>query len=401
MKRRIALLLVFVMMFTLLSACGEVASEVTDSPSDSQAPVNTNKPANDGDVSSDGEVTDFDSFVHPTVKSDGGLRVGLLHQPTSNEDIERCVTQAKIECEHRGWTYVDGEYETSTYLRDAWEVMLNQNVDAIIVSVTDNFETYADLVEESREMGIGVYCVDNTPINGVICNTFLPLAVCTTEMMYEIGADFNWDFNFCCMTVDAVSSHYERMCVVEALADAFENVNELARDGSPVLGESALLGYDIAQAWIQQFGDDLDVIFCSFQMIGLNTAEAIIQNGDPHGENTMVAFVDQGPSSWTYLRNNTPVKYVYATPFELIYHNTFEIIDQIQVQGMNPGDEGCDLSVSGQQLYVQGTLLTYDGPIPQVGDSIHTAFDYYDENDTDAWYFWQEEDGTQITIITE
>ncbi len=391
MKKLVAILLVLLMSIGLMAGCGETAPKNVSEGTGEGSSENTVK----------SEVTDFDDFMHPNVKPDEELVVGFLHQPTSNEDFARCVVQVKMECEHRGWTYVDGEYETSTYLRDAWETMLNQGVDAIIIATTDNFTTYSDLVAESRNKGIGIYCVDNTPIDGVLCNTFLPLGVCTAEMMYQVGADYNWNFNFAVMSVDAVSSHYERMCVIEALADAFPNVNELARDGSPVLGESALLGYDIAQAWIQQYGDDLDVIFTSFQMIGLNSAEAIIQNGDETGENTIVAFVDQGPSSWTYLRNNTPVKYVYATPFELMYHTTCEVIGQIQVEGLSPGGEGCILTTSGQQLYVKGKLLTVDGSIPEVGASIHTAFEYYDENDTEAWYNWHKEGGTEITVVTE
>lgn len=400
MKKTIAIILALVMVLAL-AACGttEQASSTAPEAEPAEATSPEVEASEANDATSD-NVTAFDAFIHPTVKPNGDLKVGFLHNPTANEDTARMVAQVEIECEHRGWSFVDGEYEGGTYFRDAWETMLNQDVDAIIIGVADNFETYADLVAESRERGIGIYCCDNTPIEGVLCNTFIPLGVCTSEMMYAIGADYNWDFDFCLMSVDAVASHYERMCVIEALAEAFPNVNELARDGSPILGESALLGYDIAQAWIQQFGSDLDVIFTSFQMIGLNTAEAIIQNGDANGDNTIVAFVDQGPSSWAYLRENTPVKYVYATPFELIYHTTCEVIDQIQVKGLNPGDEGCTLSVPAQQLYVDGTLLTVDN-VPEVGRSIHSAFDYYDESDTDAWYFWQEEGGTQIAMITE
>ncbi len=401
MKKILAILLA-ASMLACISACSDDNSDTggsgnVDSGSESAGDKGTDNVNVSGGV---GEARDFDAFPHPVVVKDDEMRVGFIHNSTTNEDTARMLTQMKIECEHRGWTLVDGEYENMTDFRDTWEVLLNQNINALVIGVTDNFESYSDLVEESRSSGIGIYCVDNTPIEGVICNTFLPLGVCTAEMMYKIGSDFNWDFNFCVMTVDAVASHAERMCVVEALGEVFPNVTELARDGSPVIGESALLGYDIAQAWIQQFGDELDVIFTSFQMIGLNSAEAIIQNGDPTGEKTMVAFVDQGPSSWTYLRNNTPVKYVYATPFELIYHTTCEIIDQIQIQGMAPGDEGCTLATSAQQLYVDGTLLTSEN-VPAVGSSIHSAFSYYDESDTDAWYNWYTEGGTQITMVTE
>ena len=70
-------------------------------------------------------------------------------------------------------------------------------------------------------------------------------------------------------------------------------------------------------------------------------------------------------------------------------HKVFEAIDQIQVQGLNPGDDGCILEKAGEVLYTEGIIVTPDN-VPEVGANINSIFDYYTD-DADEWYNW---DGT-------
>ena len=39
-------------------------------------------------------------------------------------------------------------------------------------------------------------------------------------------------------------------------------------------------------------------------------------------------------------------------------------------------------------IYLDGTIITPEN-VPAIGETIHAAYDYYDPNDTDAWYNWE------------
>lgn len=100
-----------------------------------------------------------------------------------------------------------------------------------------------------------------------------------------------------------------------------------------------------------------------------------------------VAGIDGGSDAWNYIRSGGYFKYSYAQPFEMFTHKVFEAIEQIQVKGLNPGDEGCILAKSGEVLYSEGLVISQEN-VPEVGANINSAFDYYDD-DPDAWYNWE------------
>ena len=110
-----------------------------------------------------------------------------------------------------------------------------------------------------------------------------------------------------------------------------------------------------------------------------------------------VSGFDGGSQAWAYIRNNTPLRYSYAVPDELFIHQVLELIDQIQVQGLNPGDEGCLISRAGETIYCEGIVIDRDN-VPAVGTNIHAVFDYYggDPDDEDAWYNWNDGDGAYV-----
>ena len=73
-------------------------------------------------------------------------------------------------------------------------------------------------------------------------------------------------------------------------------------------------------------------------------------------------------------------------------------MEQLQLLGMNPGDEGCLIGFSGDTMYSVGTVVTREN-VPDVGEVVHAAYDYFDPEDTDAWYFWPEAGGP--TVVEE
>ena len=385
MKKVLSLLLVFALCFSL-AACGEV--ETTETPGGEEtAPAgeNTEAPESQAPAPVEGEYASFDNYPHPVVKDD--LTVGFLHLSTVNESMVRYVNQLQIECRERGWTYVDGETESLSEYRDVLENLINQGCDVIITSIVDNFDAYQDIISEARNAGIGVYTCDNAVIDGVISNITTMQGVAIMELAYRIGVDTNWDCNFVIGT-GAVSTHLQKAYPLYGLLEsgAFPEFKCLALEDARTADVSSVAtDYDTASAYIQRFGDELDCYLTTYSSGATAACEALRALGNTH---TFTACFDDGPSAWTYLRDGSALRYSYSAPLEYYMHTCCELVDQIQVQGMSPGDEGCLIEESGDMIYLDGTIITPEN-VPAIGETIHAAYDYYDPNDTDAWYNWE------------
>jgi phosphoribosylcarboxyaminoimidazole (NCAIR) mutase len=81
--------------------------------------------------------------------------------------------------------------------------------------------------------------------------------------------------------------------------------------------------------------------------------------------------------------------------YESWVHTTCELIDQIQIQGLTPGDGKCMIDKAGGNTWLDGQVVTKEN-LPVSGSPIFSLFDYYDENDKDAWYFWTTPDYPEI-----
>ena len=94
------------------------------------------------------------------------------------------------------------------------------------------------------------------------------------------------------------------------------------------------------------------------------------------------------------------MRYTYSQPFELYTHNLFEIIAQIQQEGLKPGDDGCSISNWGDTVYASGHVTTREN-VPEIGQSVHAVFDYYgmDPEDEETWFNW--EDGPGIYYVSD
>ena len=341
----------------------------------------------------------FDDFPHPAVVANDQIKVGLLHSPLSYEYNIRVVAQCKLECAYRGWEFVDGLYEEEAAARDVWKTLINSGCNVIILMALDNTDAYADLVAESRNKGIGVYCSDNTITTGIISNVTMPGGVAALEMAYYLGNEYGWNAKNCILCADGNRNHAERARSYYGFTQGiYTDFTTLAYSDVGGVAESMQNSYDYTQAWLQQYGDDIDIIFGSCDAFAMSAAEAIKANGDTKGEKTITVGIDGGNDSWSVLREGGPFKLSYAQPGELFMHTTLEIAKQIQVDGLKPGDDGCTLAKVGQTIFCSGSIVTMDN-LPDQGQPIHAAFDYYTEPDNpEAWYNWCP-DGFEIYSI--
>ena len=344
----------------------------------------------------------FDAYARPKIAETP--HIGVLQVNLTSESCQRIQNQIEIEAAHRGWELTTIYYEDESMWRDSFLNLINQGVDAIICTIVSNADAKVDLIEQARDAGIGVYFVDGGIVDGVIADSTMANSVAAMELLYKIGSDHQWNLNIGVIDNGPMFVAQCRTAPVRAvLGDVYTNMVELAYEDISAAASTmgSMLGaQDTINTWLQQYGEELDCVFSYGDNSAMGAAEMIMAWGDEHGEKVFTASIDGGKRVWSYIRDNTPVKYSYAQPFELYVHNIFELIDQLQVQGLNPGDAGCMIDYAGAIIYASGTVITQEN-VPEVGTSIHMAFDYYDETIADAWYTWTDGPGAYIVEAYE
>ncbi|MDO4261524.1 MAG: hypothetical protein Q4C82_05555 [Eubacteriales bacterium] len=344
------------------------------------------------------EAEAFDDYARPVTVPEDEVSIIYLVSNMTDESNIRCENQVAIEAAHRGWDYQVINYEKEDNFREYFQNAINQQPTAIIIGITQSFESYQDLVASARDAGIGVYSNDNSIIDGVISNSTMDNSAAAAAIMDQVIADHGPELNY---AVFELSSEVVTLRADTAKSYDSDQVHLLDAIDLASTGDLNTAGYTIAQTWMQQYGDELQFIFGSADTPAISAAEAIIQAGDTTGATTFVSGVDGGASTWSYIRNDTPLKYTYSQPFEYFSHITCQAIYDIQVAGLNPGDEGCIVTAAGENITDAVGIVTTIENCPQPGDSIHSVFDYYgeDQNDEEAWYNWT--DGPGIYEVTE
>lgn len=334
----------------------------------------------------------FDQFTRPVIKSDGVLKIACIHPKPEVESQKRSILQCELEAKQRGWEFQDIVYEVDAEWADLFKNVMNQGVDAIILGSTESMEAKVDLIAEARNKGIGVYSNDNQVVPGVIMNSTMPNGSAAMSLMYQIGNDYDWDASIGFATAGAIQVHQERVLPMQAICEVYANLETLDTLDA-LAGGADPFTYcgDQSKTWYQKYGSDIDGVIASCDAFAMPMAEAAQQYADSLNPDFFCAGIDGGSDAWSYIRSGGFFKYSYAQPFEMFTHKVFECIDQIQVQGLNPGDEGCIISKPGEVLYSEGVVITADN-VPEVGANINSVFDYYDD-DPDAWYNWE---GTYI-----
>ncbi len=225
MKRFLSIFLAVLLCVTLFAACDK-GSESTGTDTTTTAAEAT-APSADKELDTvqkhDVAAEDFPDL---RVKPLNEIVIGYMHQTLDSETIKRVTRQVEIEAHHRGWKLQEAIYEgsnTST-IRDAFQALLTQDVDAIMLYNTDP-QSYADLVLEARSKGIGVYNIDSEITAGVVANSCCPNGVASATLAYMIGERFKWQANVAFITIPAFQVHMERSEVPIAIFDQYAGMN--------------------------------------------------------------------------------------------------------------------------------------------------------------------------------
>lgn len=327
-----------------------------------------------------------------SVKEDGALRVGFLVQNLESEYNRRCHQAMQVEAAHRGWDLTICVVNSDEERVAALNTLINKEVDAIVISNMD-MPAMATYIDNARNAGIGVYNCDTEVLPGCISNALACNGAACAKMAYVVGEDLGWNAKYAVITIPSLQVHGERVEPIKAVFNQYSGMEMVAEEyvsfGDVAVTEQA---YNYMKRWCEKFGDTIDLVVGSWDGAAIGAANAIADSFDDSDCITM--GIDGGSEVWAYIRNGSNVKYSYAQPVELYYHVTCELVDQLQVQGMQPGDEGCMIGKWGEAIYCDGEIITPDN-VPNVGESVHAAINYYggDPADAGAWYNWTEAGG--------
>jgi len=334
-----------------------------------------------------------DGLPVPRVVKDRPIIIGSLQGQRVTESVIRTWHQVEIEAAHRGWELIQQEGHNDQEYREKLQVFINKNVDAIIINCMPMF-ALKDLVIEARKKGIGVYNQDSQLIPGVISNVTQSNGVVALDLFYRVAEDLKWQGKIAIINFPAYQVIVERTEPIKAMIKISPALELVGEEFCEISGKpERQQAYDFTKRWLTKYGDDLDVIISGWDGGAVGAANAIKASGFDRTQ-VFTIGIDGGSETWTYIRNKTPFTYSYAQPFELYEHIVFEIIDQMQVKGLKPGNKGSLISYYGETIYEKGRVVTADS-VPEINSSVHEVFNYYgeDPNDLDAWYNWQEAGG--------
>ena len=331
------------------------------------------------------------------VKADGKLKVAYLLDSLANDSSQRHWQQVQNECGMRGWeliseTNVSGNYEADP-TRQAFQNMMAQEPDAIVISYLD-IPPIADLCVEANKKGIGVYCIGTDISDGILMNVNSNNSVIGAKVMAYVMDRLGGEANVMGFQNLWMTRGIRRDEVAMAMAGS-KTYNVATVETHEVTPEGFTDEmYSVTENWLTKHGSDIDFVWACWDGGGIVIAQAMAAAGYT-ADDMFTVGMDGGNQAWAYIRSGEiPFVASLAEPFEYQVHQCFEGIHQLQVEGMHRGDAGCIVPKSGEYSTDHMTVMIDKNNVPQVGDNVHTLFQYYDAADTDAWY----NQGTVYTV---
>jgi len=328
------------------------------------------------------------AFPDPKVIKDRPLKIGYLWLGPIADSCQRHFHQAEIECAHRGgWELIDAASLDAAVQRENMQNLITQDVDAIVITY-QNIQALEDLIAQAAEKGIGVYMPDTELRPGAIVNVTSGQGVAAAKMAYWGMNYLNYEGKVAVMTYATEQAERERRDVILALLGNFPGMEVV--EIQDMTTPDAAVAYDYAATWVTKYGSDLKWICCVADFLAMPSAEAVIAAGFTR-DDIVVSGIDGGNTAYAVMNEGGPFYITSSQPFEWYTHNVFEVINQVQVEGIMPGTEGSMVPLS--RMILGDQYITTAADLLPNGTSIHEMYDYYDPNDEDAWYNWPEAGG--------
>jgi len=335
-------------------------------------------------------VTSAQPLPVPRVVTDRPLVLGYQMTEIAHESSQRIFLQVKNEVEKRGWKLISNtDADDVVKQRAGLENFINQDVDAIIV-FNGVMETWEDLILKAREKGIGFYSIDTGLSDGVVINSTQQNGVAGAKMVYfgvnrlsERGGG-----NVLVINTPEQVVYRQRSAAAKGLLETeWPRIKMIGYEMMQSVITSWKDAYDITQSYLAKYNNDIQWIFAPWDGAGWSAAKAVLEAGLTR-DDVFITGIDGGSNAYSEIRKGGPFIATLSQPFELYTHNVFEVINQVQIEGIALGETGSIVPLS-RVIYGDG-VVTSSSNLPEPGTSIHEVFkdSYYDPNIKDAWYFW-------------
>jgi len=336
-------------------------------------------------------VTANEPLPMPRLVKDRPLHFAYIIADLSSSG-RRVWRQVQNEVVGRGWKVTPILDASSLDLQaSGMRSFIEKDVDAIIINGMQ-MEPLMDIIIEARELGIGVYNCDTPLRPGVIANVTQPNGVVGAQMFYYGMNRLNGKGN---MLIFSHPPHILRRRCFSARGLVEDDWPGLKLVGFEDLGQFGWEKkvFDVTSNYIQRYGADLSWIFAGWDSPGILATRAVEQAGYTKDE-IFVTGIDGGPESYAEIRKGSPFVATMSQPLEQYLHMTCEIIKQVQIDGIGPGELGS--MVPPWRTIFCTPVLTDATNLPEPGQSIHEVFGatYYDPDNPNGWWNW----GTPPTL---
>jgi len=326
-------------------------------------------------------------FPDPKVIKDRPLKIGYLWLGPIADSTQRHLQQATIECAHRGWELIDAASLDAPVQRENMQNLITQGVDAIVITY-QNIQALEDLIAEAAMKGIGVYMPDTELRPGAIVDVTSGQGVAAAKMAYWGMNYLNYQGKVAVMTYATEQAERERRDVILALLKNFPGMEVV--EVQDMTTPDAAKAYDYAATWITKYGADLKWICCVADFLAMPSAKAVEAAGFTR-DDIIVSGIDGGNTAYAVMNEGGPFYITSSQPFEWYTHMVFEVINEVQVEGVMPGTEGS--MVPSSRMILGDQYLTTAADLLPNGTPIHEMYGYYDPNDKEAWYLWTDATG--------
>jgi len=326
----------------------------------------------------------------PRVVTDRPLVVGFWVTDLTNESLQRSYLQMQIEAKKREWELIAvTDVQKVARQRATLENFINQDVDAIII-FNGILDAYKDLIIQAREKGIGFYCIDTSLRDGIIVNTTQQNGVVGAKMTY-FGVDrLKQEGNVLIINIPEQVVYRQRSAAAKGLLETeWPNIKLLGYELMESQATANRDAYNITQSYLAKYNNDIQWIVAPWDQAGMSAAKAVLEAGLTR-DDCFVTGIDGGSNAYAEIRKGTPFAATFTQCFELYTHNVCEVVNQVQIEGIAPGEPG-SIVPSSRTIYSEGAVTTPLN-VPDPGATIHELFkdSYYDSDNKDAWYFWGE-----------
>lgn len=335
-------------------------------------------------------VTSAQPLPVPRVVIDRPLVLGYQMTEVAHESSQRIFLQVQNEAEKRGWKLIaNTDADDVVKQRAGLENFINQDVDAIIV-FNGVMETWEDLILKAREKGIGFYSIDTGLSDGVIINTTQQNGVAGAKMVY-FGVDKLMERgggNVLVINCPEQLVYRQRSAAAKGLLETeWPEIEMVGYEIMQSIITSWKDAYDITQNYLAKYDNDIQWIFAPWDGAGWSAAKAVLEAGLTR-DDVFITGIDGGSNAYSEIRKGSPFIACLSQPFELYTHDVCEVVNQVQIEGIAPGENG-SIVPNSRSLYGLG-VVTSSSNLPEPGTNIHEVFkdSYYDPNNKDAWYFW-------------